>query len=160
MKWLSLIGFLALVFSISGISSLVTMPAVQGWYHTLQKPGWNPPDWVFGPVWTTLYLMIAIAGWRVWQRLPAMHFSQRAAHPVMRPYWLQLLCNFLWSLLFFGAQSPLAGAVDIVLLLVAIGWNIARFRHIDRVAAWLLVPYFLWVAYATSLNFAIVALNR
>jgi benzodiazapine receptor len=159
MKQLSLIAFIALVFAISGISSLVTMPAVQGWYQTLQKPGWNPPDWVFGPVWTMLYLMIAVAGWRVWNRLPAAVFSQRFMHHVMRPYWLQLLFNFAWSLLFFGLKSPLAGAFDIVLLLAAIGWNIQRFRTVDRVAAWLLVPYLLWVCYATSLNFAILALN-
>lgn len=155
----SFLGFLALVFAISAISSTVTMPAVESWYQTIQKAPWNPPDWVFGPVWTLLYLMIAMAGWRVWNRLPAATFAERLRHPLMRPYWLQLMCNFLWSMLFFGLAQPLLAAVDIGLMIIAIALNIRAFYSVDKLAGYLLVPYLLWVLYASTLNIAIVVLN-
>lgn len=157
-KLYPLFGFLALVFAVSLISSTVTMPAVGGWYQTLEKPAWTPPDWVFGPVWTLLYVMIALAGWRIWLRLP-VSFSSRWRHPALRPYWVQLLLNFLWSLLFFGLQNPLLGAFDIVALLLAIAVCMAVFWRFDRMAAWLMAPYLLWVAYAASLNIGILLLN-
>jgi tryptophan-rich sensory protein len=158
-KRYSLLGFLALVFAISALSSWVTMPAVAGWYQTLHKAPWNPPDWVFGPVWTLLYLMIALAGWHVWNRLSAATFTGRLRHPVMRPYWLQLMCNFLWSMLFFGMAQPLLAAIDIGLMIIAIALNMRTFYGMDKMGAYLLAPYLLWVLYASTLNIAIVALN-
>lgn len=158
MRIVSIIGFLLLVAAISGLSSLVTMPAVAGWYQEINKPFWTPPDWVFGPVWTTLYAMIAVSGWLVWQKLPGS-FLTRLKAPAMRAYWLQLLLNFLWSLIFFGMGHWLLGAVDILALLLAIIWNIRSFARVRKSAAWLLVPYLLWVAYASTLNIGIVALN-
>lgn len=161
-KFLSLLAFLALVFVISGVSSLITGLEVEvdGWYAGLVKPAHNPPVWVFGPVWTALYIMIAIAGWRVWMLLPAdARFSQRFFSPVMRPYWVQLMLNFMWSPVFFGLQLPAAAAVVITFMLAAILWNLTVFNQLDKKAAYLLVPYALWVSYALSLNHAIVQLN-
>ncbi len=157
-RYVSLLAFIALVFSVSFVSSSITMPAVQSWYQEIEKAAWNPPDYVFAPVWTTLYLMIAIAGWRVWQKLSG-DLRTRLTHPAMRVYWLQLLCNFLWSVLFFGMMSFIAAFIDIVLLLIAIALTIRAFRAIDKWAAYLLVPYFLWVLYASTLNAAIAILN-
>lgn len=158
-KYTSLLPFLALVALISYIGSVYTMPAVASWYQNINKPAWNPPDWVFGPVWTTLYLMIAISGWRVWRRLPAASPVAKITSPVMRPYWLQLFLNCIWSIIFFGAGQFLPAALDILGLLLAIACNIRSFKNVDPVSAKLLIPYALWVTYATSLNIAIVALN-
>jgi benzodiazapine receptor len=157
-RYLSLCAFLALVFAISALSSLVTMPAVTGWYKTINKPSWTPPDWVFGPVWTTLYIMIAVSGWRVWQRITG-DVVTRIKHPALRFYWAQLALNFLWSFLFFAWWLPALAAVDILLMLAAIALTISAFRPIDKPAAWLLVPYLLWVSYASTLNIGIVILN-
>jgi tryptophan-rich sensory protein len=151
----SLLAFFAVVFLVSGISGLVTAPSVAGWYQTLSKPAHNPPDWVFGPVWTTLYIMIAISGWLVWQKLSA----PKLATPQMRFYGANLLANFLWSILFFGLQNPLLAFIDINLMLIFITANIFYFYKISKPAAYLQIPYLLWVAYATTLNGAIVWLN-
>jgi translocator protein len=158
MRYLPLFGFIALVAAISGLSSLATMPAVTGWYQHIQKPFWTPPDYVFGPVWTLLYLMIAVSGWLVWDRLPGT-FMTRLLSPTLRVYWVQLSLNFLWSILFFGLQHPVLALADILALLAAIAITIRVFLRIRRVAGFLLVPYLLWVGYATSLNAGIVALN-
>jgi benzodiazapine receptor len=151
----SLLAFFAVVFLVSGISGLVTAPSVASWYQTLSKPAHNPPDWVFGPVWTTLYIMIAISGWLVWQKLQ----TPKLATPQMRVYGANLLANFLWSILFFGLQNPLLAFIDINLMLALITANIFYFYKISKTAAYLQIPYLLWVAYATTLNGAIVWLN-
>ena len=154
----SLMGFLAVVFMISAASSVVTMPAVSSWYETIHKPSWTPPDWVFGPVWTFLYLLIAISGWLMWKKLPGT-FLERFAHSAMVPYWLQLALNFAWSIIFFGFGQFILAAINIVVMLAAIAWNIAAFHKIDAKAAGLLIPYLLWVLYASTLNIGIVVLN-
>lgn len=156
MKFFSLAVFLFLTLAIGWAGSLITTPEIGGWYAQLNKPSWNPPNWVFGPVWTALYVLIAISGWLVWQRLPQ---ERKFGNLIMSPYWVQLLLNFLWSIFFFGRHNPSLALVDIVLLATAIGLNIGTFSKVSRSAAYLLVPYFLWVCYATSLNAAIVALN-
>lgn len=158
--YLSLVPFLALVFAISFISSQVTMAQVVpgGWHDLLNKPAWNPPNWLFAPVWTTLYVMIAISGWRVWRALPGTT-GMKILSTTMLPYWLQLTLNFAWSFIFFGAHALTASAVEIIALLVMIALNIREFIKWDRLAAYLLVPYVLWVAYASSLNIAIAAMN-
>lgn len=157
-KYAALFAFLALVFVISGVSSLVTMPAVNSWYQTINRPSWTPPDWVFGPVWTTLYILIAIAGWRVWEKLPG-GIAARVKHPTLRWYWMQLALNFLWSFLFFAWWLPELAAADILLMIAAIWLTIRAFKKLDKAAAWLLVPYLLWVCYASTLNIGIVVLN-
>ncbi|MER6253341.1 TspO/MBR family protein [Streptomyces sp. NPDC001584] len=119
-------------------------------YRSLERPSWAPPAWIFGPVWTVLYATIAIAAWLVWRR-PDRPRVRRAL-----TWWsAQLLLNLLWTPLFFGARRYGFALADIVLLLGAIGVTAALFRPLHRTAAALLLPYLLWVAYATALNAAI-----
>ena len=154
----SLLLFLAVVFIISGASSYITMPAVQGWYTTINKPSFNPPNWIFAPVWTILYIMIAISGWLVWKKLSGT-FSQKLRSHAMRVYIEQLLANFLWSFIFFGMRLFELALIDIYIMLGLIALNIWHFKRISKPAAYLLVPYILWVAFASSLNLEIVMLN-
>ncbi|MEZ5818561.1 MAG: TspO/MBR family protein [Hyphomicrobiaceae bacterium] len=122
------------------------------WYAALAKPPWNPPNWVFAPVWTILYIMIAVAGWLAWR---AEGFGRAVA------IWaLALVANGLWSWIFFGRQLVGPAFVDIVLLLVLIASFIAATWTLSRTAALLFIPYFAWVAYASTLNGAIWVLNR
>lgn len=158
-KIVSLIEFLIIVAIIAGVASHVTMPAVEGWYHNINKPSWTPPDYVFGPVWTVLYILIAISGWLVWNKLPTESFWSRFSSLIMAPYWVQLLLNFLWSIVFFYYAQAVPAEVDIIMLAITIGLNIGTFIKVDRVAAFLLIPYLLWVLYASSLNLGIVLLN-
>lgn len=151
---LGLGGFLVLCLAISAIGGWVTADSVGTWYRTLQKPVFNPPDWVFAPVWTLLYLMIALAGWRVWRRVG---FS--GARAGMVAYSAQLALNLAWSFLFFGGRLMGIALAEILLLLVAIGVNAALFWRTDRLAGWLLIPYAAWVAFACLLNFALWRLN-
>ena len=125
-----------------------------GWYDALVKPSFHPPSWVFAPVWTILYIMIAIAGARVWR---ARASGGRTV--ALGLWWTQLVLNGLWSPLFFGAKRPDLALMVIVLMLMAIAAFVIRARRVDRVAAWLMIPYLLWVAFATALNLAIVRLN-
>jgi translocator protein len=121
------------------------------WYALLDKPPWTPPNWVFGPVWTVVYVFIAIAGWLIFTRVAA---------GLARGLWAgQLVLNGLWSWLFFGLQRPALALVDIVLLLAVIAALLIHLAPRQRVAFWLLVPYAAWVTYALSLNAAIVVLN-
>lgn len=146
--------FVALCLAISAIGGWVTADSVGSWYRTLQKPDFNPPDWVFAPVWTLLYLMIALAGWRVWR---IRGFA--GARAGMAAYAAQLALNLTWSFLFFGGRMIGTALVEIVLLLAAIGVNAVLFWRVDRLAGWLLVRYAAWVAFACILNFALWRLN-
>lgn len=123
------------------------------WYAALNKPSWTPPNWIFAPVWTLLYLAIAVAGWLVW-RQPS------ARRPMLLTLWsLQLIFNGAWSWLFFGLRAPGLALIDIGLLLCVIIFFVAAARARSPVAAWLFVPYGLWVAFASALNFAIWRMN-
>jgi tryptophan-rich sensory protein len=148
-RWLSLLGFLVLVLGGGLALGFLTTPAE--WYAGLAKPSFNPPAWLFGPVWTVLYVLIAIAGWRVWQR-------DRTGWP-MKLWWAQLALNFLWTPVFFGAHQLGLALVVILLMLAAILAFIATAWRLDRVAAWLFVPYAAWVAFASVLNGSIWMLN-
>ena len=127
----------------------------RAWYDALEKPSFNPPDAVFAPVWTILYVLIAISGARVWRSAPG---DARAA--ALRWWAAQLLLNGAWSPLFFGAKRPEIALADIVLLLIAIGGYVRKARRVDATSAWLMAPYLAWVAFATILNAEIVRLNR
>ena len=151
---LGLGAFLVLCLAISAISGWITAQSVGTWYQTLHKPVFNPPDWLFAPVWTVLYLMIAVAGWRVWRSV-----GLSGAWAGMVAYSAQLALNLAWSFLFFGGRMIGIALADIVLLLAAIGVNAVLFWRIDRLAGWLLVPYAAWVAFACVLNFALWRLN-
>jgi benzodiazapine receptor len=146
--------FVGACLGISAIGGWVTAQSVATWYPTLRKPFFNPPDWIFAPIWTSLYVSIAIAGWRVWRKV-----GVTGAPAAMVTYALQLALNLAWSFLFFGGRMIGAALAEMLVLLVAILVNAALFRPIDRVAAWLLTPYAAWVAFAALLNFALWRLN-
>jgi tryptophan-rich sensory protein len=146
---LSLILFVALVLGGGLAIGVVTAPGA--WYSGLSKPSFNPPGWLFGPVWTVLYVLIAIAGWRVWQR-------DRTGWPV-RLWWTQLGLNFVWSPVFFGThQIGLAFFIILLLLAAILGFIAVAWRQ-DRIGALLFLPYAAWVAFASALNGAIWTLN-
>jgi benzodiazapine receptor len=144
-RWLSLSGFLLLVIGGGLMIGYVTAPGE--WYARLAKPSFNPPGWIFGPVWTVLYVLIAVAGWRTFER-------DRRGWP-MRLWWAQLALNLLWSPVFFATHRIGLGFAVILLLFAVILAFVAMTRRQDRVAAWLLAPYAAWVAFASVLNGAI-----
>ena len=121
------------------------------WYEALAKPSFNPPSWLFGPVWTILYVLIAVAGWRIWQR--------ERSGAAMKLWWLQLTLNFLWSPVFFALHRIGLALVVILALLAAVLVFIAIARKVDGLAAWFFVPYAAWVAFASLLNASIWMLN-
>jgi len=137
------------------LGSAATMPAIPTWYAGLAKPGFTPPNWVFGPVWTVLYAAMAFAAWRILSLMEVGPPRRRA----LTAFFVQLALNAAWSWAFFGARSPVAGLVVILALIAAIAVTIRLFWPLDRLAAWLLVPYAGWVAYAMALNVAIWRLN-
>lgn len=142
----------AFVVLVVGISTLIGVQSLPGpWYDALSKPPFNPPNWVFGPVWFVLYCLIAVAGWRIFMRAPAS--------ATMALWGMQMGVNWIWSPAFFLAQAPwLALGVIVVLLGLVIGFIVSAHRR-DRLAAWLFVPYAAWVGFATLLNGAIAVLN-
>jgi tryptophan-rich sensory protein len=147
--------FIAICFAVSGAGAIVTGGSVNEWYPALAKPSWNPPSWVFGPVWTLLYLMMAFSAWLVWRKR-----GFKGGGRALGIFAFQLLLNAAWSPLFFGLRNPLAGLLDIIPLWVAIMATIVSFWRISPLAGALLVPYWLWVGFATALNFMIWNLNR
>lgn len=147
----ALAGWLLLTYSASATAVFVS---TGGWYAELAKPIWNPPGWLFGPAWTVLYAMIAVAAWRVW--LQGGWSRQKAA---LRLYILQWALNALWTPLFFGLHQPGWALAEILVLLTAILATIRVFWRVDRPAGLLLLPYAAWVAFATVLNRTIWRLN-
>lgn len=137
------------------LGSVFTITSVESWYAMLEKPAFQPPNWVFGPVWTTLYLLIAISLFLVW-RLDAKKVGRKEALTI---FLVQIILNFLWSILFFGLQSPLLALIEISILWGVILLNIAVFYRLSKTAAILLVPYLAWVSFASFLNFSIWILN-
>lgn len=155
MNWISYIIGILIAQAAGGIGGVYTASKIPTWYETLTKPAWQPPSWVFGPVWTTLYLLMGIASAMVWQRRGV----SSSATPALVAYGVQLVLNMLWSILFFGAESPAAALVCIVALWFAIVLTIVLFWRVNHTAAWLLVPYIAWVTFAAVLNFTIWRLN-
>lgn len=154
--WATLAIAILPVVAASIAGSAVTVPQIPAWYAGLIKPAFNPPNWIFAPVWTALYALMALAVFRI-LRLPIGSPGRRRALLV---YHLQLLFNIGWSFAFFGANSPVAGLTVILPLLVLIVATIAAFRPLDRLASNLLWPYLAWVAFAMLLNGSIWWLNR
>jgi tryptophan-rich sensory protein len=137
------------------IGAAFTTPALSGWYVSLNKPALTPPNWVFAPVWIALYLMMSLSLYLVWQK----GTDKWEVREGMLLFGVQLILNSLWSIAFFGMHTPLYGLFVIVALLAAISLTIARFWSISRPAAWLLVPYLLWVGFASYLNYSVWQLN-
>ncbi len=148
-NWLIRIAFLALVVGGGILIGALTAPGE--WYAQLSKPAFNPPNWIFGPVWTVLYVLIAMVGWR--------QFETDRSSTAMKLWWAQMGLNFLWSPTFFVLQLPWFAFVVIVALLAVIVMFIAQVRTSDRVSALAFLPYFAWVAFATALNLSIAILN-
>ena len=151
---LGLLAFVLACFAVSALGGLITSSSVGTWYQTLAKPSFNPPDWLFAPVWTALYLMMAVAGWRVWRRV-----GWQNGGPALIAFAVQLALNLGWSAFFFGLRMPGAGLIVIVLLLAAIAATTRLFLRVDRLAGALLLPYLAWVAFASLLNTSIWLLN-
>lgn len=152
--WFGLAGFLLLSFAVSGIGGAITATSVGNWYQTLERSALSPPDWVFGPVWTTLFIFMAVAGWRIWRQE-----ASQARRLALSVYGLQLALNLLWSFLFFGLQQIGWSLVEIVILLLVIIVNTVLFWRMDRLAGMLFLPYAAWVAYATILTATLWVLN-
>lgn len=138
------------------IGSFFTTSSITGWYTTLTKPEFNPPNWIFGPVWTTLYALMGIAAFLIWKKGLDRKDVQRA----LAIFGIQLVLNLIWSMIFFSLHSPGGAFIEIILLWLAILATIIAFYKISKPAAWLLVPYILWVSFASYLNLMLWILNR
>ena len=145
----------AVCLLVGALSGFATQTSVDTWYASLEKPAFNPPNWVFGPVWTILYVLMGIAAGLVWSR----GFYHKWVKTALYHFGFQLLYNASWSLVFFGLQRPLAAFFILVVLVILIVLTIRWFRIVTPVAAYLMVPYLLWVLFAGVLNFSIVQLN-
>jgi tryptophan-rich sensory protein len=153
-RWLMLIVFFAICLGAGGFGSFFTVNSVRDWYPGLRKPPGTPPSWIFGPVWTTLYVLMAISAWLVWREYG---WGARAALLI---FFAQLALNVAWSGIFFGSRLPGVAFAEIVILWLAIAFNIVVFYWLLPPAALLMLPYVLWVTYAAYLNFGIWRLNR
>jgi tryptophan-rich sensory protein len=145
---------LVLCFCAPAIGGLLTRGSVPGWYEEIAKPSWTPPGWLFGPVWTLLYIMMAVAAWLVW-----LKGGWSGARPALILFGVQLVLNAAWTPIFFGLHKPGLAFAEIVVLWAAIGATLVAFWGVNPVAGLLLVPYWLWVSFASCLNFAIWRLN-
>lgn len=152
---LGLAAWLVASFVAAGLGATATTTSVGDWYPTLVKPAWTPPSWLFGPVWTLLYTGMAVAAWRVWKE--AGRFG--AARVPLTFHLVQLLLNGAWSWIFFGMRRPGPAAVEIVFLWLAVFATTWAFARRSRLAGGLMVPYLLWVTFASALNVAIWRLN-
>lgn len=155
-RYLALAISIIITLAIGFAASFFTRPEIGGWFANLKKPSFNPPNWIFAPVWTTLYILIGISAYLVWKRRDTSGtFKLTAA-----VYIIQLVLNFSWSLVFFRMHELFGALIVIKLLWLAILANIIYFGKFSRPASWRMVPYLLWVSFATMLNFSIYLLNR
>lgn len=153
-SWLVLAGLLVVCFGVASLGSVFTSSAMPEWYMSLEKPAFNPPSWVFGPVWTLLYAMMAVAAWLVWREA-----GFDGATPALSMFVVQLALNLAWSGIFFGLREPGWAMLEILALWGAIVVTMVLFFRHSSVAGWLLAPYLLWVSFAAVLNAAIWRLN-
>jgi len=146
--------FLAVCLGAGAVGSVATTPQIPTWYASLSKPSWNPPSWVFAPVWTTLYVMMGTAAWLVWRKVGAPY------ERVFLWFWIQLALNTIWSFIFFGLEQPGWAFAEVVLLWLSIAGTLRMFWKCSSLAALLLTPYLGWVTFAAWLNFTIWRLNQ
>lgn len=155
-NWVKLVIALIIPQLVAASGAYFTVTGTGSWYQTLDKPSWNPPSWVFGPVWTALYILMGIAMFLIWRSDAPEKLKRKATI-----FWgVQLVFNFLWSFLFFGQQQIFGALLEIVVLWVLILLTIFAFARVSKLAAWLLVPYISWVSFATILTYTIWDLNR
>ncbi len=150
-----LFSSLFICISVVLLGSIFTQPSIETWYVDLIKPAFNPPNWIFGPIWTILYIMMAIAVFYIWKEI----HKHKKAKIAFWIFWGHLLLNFLWSVLFFGLHNILFAFIDIVLLFVVLIYLVYLFSKINKIAGNLLIPYAAWIAFAMILNFSILILN-
>ncbi len=153
-RWIGLVLFVLVCLGVGGLGAVATTPEIDGWYRTVVKPDWNPPNWVFGPVWTTLFVLMGISAWLVWK--PA---GFKEASTPLSLFAVQLILNVAWSWIFFGMHQIGWAVAEIVILWLAILATTVAFFRQSKPAGWLLVPYLGWVTFASVLNFTIWRLN-
>ncbi|MDE2079402.1 MAG: tryptophan-rich sensory protein [Patescibacteria group bacterium] len=161
-NWFQLVVAILICEGVGFLGAVFTVPEAGGWYASLVKPTLNPPSWVFGPVWTTLYFLMGVAVFLVWRQKVHSNILQNIRMNVrrgVRLFALQLVLNALWSPIFFGMHNPALAFADLVLLALAIAATIVVFMRISSVAAWLMALYLAWVSFALYLNLTIVLLN-
>ncbi len=139
-----------------GLGSIATVSSIPTWYAQLNKPPWNPPDWLFGPVWTLLYILMGVAAWLVWRS----GWQAQNVRLAMLSFAVQLVLNVLWSIIFFGLRSPGPALVEIVVLWLLILATTVQFFRLTSLAGYLMLPYLLWVSFASALNASVWSLNR
>lgn len=154
-SYIKLLISIAIPLVVGVISGYFTVTGVESWYQTIQKPSWNPPNWVFGPVWTTLYAMMGIALWLVWKEDTSRELKLIAG--IL--FAAQLTLNFFWSFIFFKLEQPGFAFLEILFMWAAILATIFAFAQVNKTAAWLLAPYISWVSFAAILNFTIWRMN-
>ncbi|MGD8814162.1 MAG: tryptophan-rich sensory protein [Anaerolineales bacterium] len=152
---LSALGAVVVLIFTFGAASIASRFPAGAWYATLNKPTWSPPNWLFGPVWSVLYLLMAIAAWLVWRRI-----DQTGAVLALGLYALQLVLNAAWSWIFFGRHQLGLALVELLMLLLAILATLIAFWRVEPISGYLLLPYLLWVAFASFLNLTLWRLNR
>ena len=150
-KYLSLGLILIITFLASGIGSFVTSSFKEPWYSEILLPSFNPPSWVFGPVWTTLYIFMSIAAWSAWK--------QTSDKKILQIYFIHLFYNSMWSVIFFGFHQIFVALIDLGIILIFIIWLMRIYYHVNRISFLLMIPYLLWSSYALILNGAIFYLN-
>jgi tryptophan-rich sensory protein len=154
-KYLPALFFIGISFFAGFVGSIFTTPSIPTWYASLVKPAFSPPNYVFGPVWSILFLLMGISAYLVWKE----GFGKKKVKIALKIFFVQLALNTLWSILFFGLKSPMVSLAEIILLWVLIFITIKKFYEISKIAGSLLIPYILWVTFASILNLSIVLLN-
>lgn len=156
MNWVKLVISLVGPLAIGWLGGKVTSTSLRSWYPTIRKPSWNPPNWVFPPVWTLLFLAMGVALYRVW----VMGLDTPGVALALTLFGVQLALNLIWSFLFFGLRSPGLALAEIGFLWVAVAWTMVAMGRLDTLSFWLLAPYLAWVSFAAILNGAVWRLNR
>jgi len=154
-NWRTLSAFIIGSILVGSVGSVFTIPAISGWYAGLTKPSFNPPNWIFGPVWTVLFILMGISAYLVYRS----GLVKREVREALFIFAVQFGLNVLWSYLFFGLRSPALGLAGIIALWIAIAGTIVSFTKINKSSAYLMVPYIVWVSFAAFLNGTIYILN-
>jgi tryptophan-rich sensory protein len=155
MKIVRLLTALLACFAAAAIGSWATMPSISTWYAALNKPFFTPPSWLFGPAWTLLYILMAVAAWLVWEQ----GLAKQEVRLGLLLFAAQLAANSLWSILFFGQHWPWGAYAEIIVLWLLIVATMVQFNKVSKTATWLLLPYILWVTFASFLNLGVALLN-
>lgn len=153
--WAKIIIGILICNGVGLLASAVTLDAIPNWYAQLNKPSFNPPNWLFGPVWTVLYTLMGVSAAAIWEA----GVDRPEVKKALTVFAVQLGLNGIWSYLFFGYQNPLFAFIEILCLLIVIVVTIFHFKNIKKWTAWLLIPYLIWVSFAAILNFSIYLLN-